>query len=220
MTRIGRADLAADREAAAALLRAGKLVAFPTETVYGLGADATNGAAVAAIFAAKQRPAFNPLIAHLAAVDAVGEFAVWNDAARALAQAFWPGALTLVLPRRDDCAIALIASAGLDSVALRVPSHPDAHALLASVDRPIAAPSANRSGRISPTTAAHVRDELGEDVDMILDGGPCEIGLESTVVGFRNDQPVLLRPGGIAMEQLEAVTGALEMVEEGAAPSS
>ncbi|MBT4491540.1 MAG: translation factor Sua5, partial [Rhodospirillaceae bacterium] len=116
MTRIGRADLAADREAAAALLRAGKLVAFPTETVYGLGADATNGAAVAAIFAAKQRPAFNPLIAHLAAVDAVGEFAVWNDAARALAQAFWPGALTLVLPRRDDCAIALIASAGLDSV--------------------------------------------------------------------------------------------------------
>ncbi|MBT7761072.1 MAG: threonylcarbamoyl-AMP synthase, partial [Rhodospirillaceae bacterium] len=203
-----------------ALLRAGKLVAFPTETVYGLGADATNGAAVAAIFAAKQRPAFNPLIAHLAAVDAVGEFAVWNDAARALAQAFWPGALTLVLPRRDDCAIALIASAGLDSVALRVPSHPDAHALLASVDRPIAAPSANRSGRISPTTAAHVRDELGEDVDMILDGGPCEIGLESTVVGFRNDQPVLLRPGGIAMEQLEAVTGALEMVEEGAAPSS
>ncbi|MBT6427108.1 MAG: L-threonylcarbamoyladenylate synthase, partial [Rhodospirillaceae bacterium] len=119
-----------------------------------------------------------------------------------------------------DCAIALIASAGLDSVALRVPSHPDAHALLASVDRPIAAPSANRSGRISPTTAAHVRDELGEDVDMILDGGPCEIGLESTVVGFRNDQPVLLRPGGIAMEQLEAVTGALEMVEEGAAPSS
>ncbi|MDP6692521.1 MAG: L-threonylcarbamoyladenylate synthase [Alphaproteobacteria bacterium] len=209
MASIGRADRAEDRARAAALLRQGELVAFPTETVYGLGADATNGRAVAAIFAAKQRPAFNPLIAHLADVGAVEAFALWNDAARALAEAFWPGALTLVLPRRNDCAIAPIASAGLDSVALRVPSHPDAHALLAAVQRPVAAPSANRSGRISPTTAAHVEQELGDKVALILDGGPCEIGLESTVVGFPSGRPVLLRPGGISMEQLQAVAGAV-----------
>jgi len=207
MAPIGRADRAEDRARAAALLRQGELVAFPTETVYGLGADATNGAAVAAIFAAKQRPAFNPLIAHLADVGAVGDFALWNDTAWALADAFWPGALTLVLPRRPDCAIALIASAGLDSVALRVPSHPDAHALLAAVKRPIAAPSANRSGRISPTTAEHVNQELGDRVALILDGGPCEIGLESTVVGFQSGRPVLLRPGGISKERLEAAVG-------------
>jgi len=188
-------------------LRQGELVAFPTETVYGLGADATNDRAVAAIFAAKQRPAFNPLISHLASAGMVADLAYWNDAARALADAFWPGALTLVLPRTDDCTIALIASAGLDSVALRVPSHLGAQALLAAVGRPIAAPSANRSGRISPTTAEHVNQELGNAVAFILDGGPCEIGLESTVVGFHADAPVLLRPGGISLEQLEAVVG-------------
>ncbi len=209
MASVGRADRPADLARAAELLRAGQLVAFPTETVYGLGADATNGVAVAAIFAAKRRPAFNPLISHLADAGSVEEFAFWNDAARALAQAFWPGALTLVLPRREDCAIAQIASAGLNSVALRVPSQPDAHALLAAAGRPIAAPSANLSGRISPTTAAHVAMELGDRVALILDGGPCAIGLESTVVGFHREQPVLLRPGGIAVEQLQAVVGAM-----------
>jgi len=218
---MGRADRPEDQARAAVLLRAGKLVAFPTETVYGLGADATNGAAVAAIFAAKQRPAFNPLISHLADAGAVEDFAHWNDAARALAQAFWPGALTLVLPRRKDCAIAHITSAGLDSVALRVPSHPGALALLAAAGRPIAAPSANRSGRISPTTAAHVAEELGEDVALILDGGPCGIGLESTVVGFHRERPVLLRPGGIVLEQLVAVVGTVAAgPETSSAPSA
>ena len=211
---MGRADRPEDQARAAALLLAGKLVAFPTETVYGLGADATNGGAVAAIFAAKRRPSFNPLISHLAEAGAVEHFAYWNDAARALAQAFWPGALTLVLPRREDCAIAELACAGLDSVALRVPSHPAAHALLAAVGRPVAAPSANRSGRISPTTAAHVAQELGDEVALILDGGPCEIGLESTVVGFHRERPVLLRSGGIALESLQTVVGVLETVAE------
>jgi L-threonylcarbamoyladenylate synthase len=220
MTATGRADLAADRAKAAALLRNGQLVAFPTETVYGLGADATNGRAVAAIFAAKQRPAFNPLIAHLAHAGLVEAFAVWNEAARALAQAFWPGALTLVLPRVEACAIAPIASAGLDSVALRVPSHAGARALLTAVGRPIAAPSANRSGRISPTTAAHVSHELGDAAAMILDGGPCAIGLESTVVGFHRGRPVLLRPGGIAWEQLAAVVGDWAVAGETPSPSS
>ncbi|MFP6746115.1 MAG: L-threonylcarbamoyladenylate synthase [Alphaproteobacteria bacterium] len=220
MTATGRADLAADRAKAAALLRNGRLVAFPTETVYGLGADATDGRAVAAIFAAKQRPAFNPLIAHLAHAGLVEEFAVWNEAGRALAQAFWPGALTLVLPRAEGCAIAPIASAGLDSVALRVPSHAGAHALLTAVGRPIAAPSANRSGRISPTTAAHVSHELGDAVAMILDGGPCAIGLESTVVGFHQGCPVLLRPGGIALEQLAAVVGDWAIAGETDSPNS
>ena len=220
MANIGRADLATDQDRAAALLRAGELVAFPTETVYGLGADAANGAAVAAIFAAKQRPAFNPLISHLHETSSVEAFAVWNEAARALAQAFWPGALTLVLPRTMDCAIAQIASAGLDTVALRVPSHPDAHALLAAAARPIAAPSANLSGRVSPTTAAHVADELGDRVAMILDGGPCAVGVESTVVGFHQGRSVLLRPGGVSMEQLEAVVGELSLPHDTATPSS
>ena len=214
---MGRADRPEDLAKAAELLRAGRLVAFPTETVYGLGADATNGQAVAAIFAAKRRPAFNPLICHLADAGSVAEFAVWNDAARTLARAFWPGALTLVLPRRDNCAIAEITCAGLDSVGLRVPSHAAAHALLAAVDRPVAAPSANRSGRISPTTAAHVAEELGDDVALILDGGPCGIGLESTVVGFQREQPVLLRPGGITLEQLQAVVGKLQAGPDGGA---
>ena len=214
MAPMGHADRPQDLARAVAYLLVGKLVAFPTETVYGLGADATNGAAVAAIFAAKQRPSFNPLISHLTDAGAVEEFALWNDAARALAQAFWPGALTLVLPRRPDCAIAQITSAGLDSVALRVPSHPAAHALLSAVGRPIAAPSANRSGRISPTTAAHVAQELGHDVALILDGGPCDIGLESAVVGFHQETPVLLRPGGISLEQLQAVAGTVEILTQ------
>jgi len=205
---IRAADETAVREAAR-LLRAGALVAFPTETVYGLGADATNAEAVAAIFAAKGRPSFNPLISHLADAAQAERLARLATPARRLAAAFWPGALTLVLPRRPDCAIAEIASAGLDTVALRVPAHPVAQALLAATDRPVAAPSANRSGRISPTTAEAVADELGDDVALILDGGACPVGLESTVIGFAGDRPVLLRPGGIATEEIEAVAGPL-----------
>ncbi len=220
MAVLGRADLAADRAKAAALLLDGGLVAFPTETVYGLGADATNARAVAAIFAAKQRPEFNPLIAHLAATEWVDDVAEWTQSGRQLARAFWPGALTLVLPRSSNCAIADIACAGLDTVALRVPSHADAHALLTAVGRPVAAPSANRSGRVSPTTAAHVQEELDGQVAMILDGGPCQIGLESTVVGFQDGRPVLLRPGGITVEDLEAVVGPLAERETTAAPNA
>jgi len=196
-------------ERAAAILRDGGLVAFPTETVYGLGADATNGKAVAAIFAAKQRPQFNPLIVHVrdrAEAEALVEF---TPRARALAEAFWPGALTLVLPRKSDCSLSLLVSAGLDTVALRVPSHPVASALIAAAGKPIAAPSANVSGQISPTTAAHVAEELGDKVDFILDGGSTAIGVESTVIGFEGDTPVLLRPGGVARDAIERVTGPL-----------
>jgi len=196
-------------ERAAAILRDGGLVAFPTETVYGLGADATNGNAVAAIFAAKQRPQFNPLIVHVrdrAEAEALVEF---TPRARALAEAFWPGALTLVLPRKSDCPLSLLVSAGLDTVALRVPSHPVASALIAAAGKPIAAPSANVSGHVSPTTAAHVAEELGDKVDFILDGGSTAIGIESTVIGFEGDTPVLLRPGGVARDAIERVTGPL-----------
>ncbi|MDP6342337.1 MAG: L-threonylcarbamoyladenylate synthase [Alphaproteobacteria bacterium] len=209
--RVRRADDADAVAEAVALLAAGELVAFPTETVYGLGADATNAVAVARIFAAKERPAFNPLIAHLDSIDGVAAQAVWNRPAEDLARAFWPGALTLVLPRRADGAIAEITCAGLDSVALRVPSHPGAHELLRAIGRPIAAPSANRSGRISPTRAEHVADEMGDRVALILDGGPCRIGLESTVVGFREDRPVLLRPGGVPLEDLREAVGEVEV---------
>ena len=196
-------------ERAAAILRDGGLVAFPTETVYGLGADATNGKAVAAIFAAKQRPQFNPLIVHvkgLAEAEALVEF---TPCARELAEAFWPGALTLVLPRKTDCPLSLLVSAGLDTVALRVPSHPVARAFIAAAGKPIAAPSANISGHVSPTTAAHVAEELGDEVDVILDGGATMIGIESTVVGFEGDMPVLLRPGGVARDAIERITGSL-----------
>jgi L-threonylcarbamoyladenylate synthase len=195
---------------AARLLRRGELVAFPTETVYGLGGDATDGRAVAAIFAAKGRPRFNPLISHLAEPGAAADFAELDRRTRDVAAGFWPGPLTLVLPRRSDCAIALLASAGLDTVALRVPAHPIAHALLAAAGRPIAAPSANRSGRISPTTAAHVRAELGDRIAAILDGGACRIGLESTVLDLSGERPVLLRPGGIPVEALAAAIGPID----------
>ena len=206
-----------DIEEAARLLRGGALVAFPTETVYGLGGDATNGRAVAAIFAAKGRPRFNPLISHLADAEAAAEFAEFDSRAREVAARFWPGPLTLVLPRRKNCRIALLAGAGLDTVALRVPAHPIAHALLAAAGRPIAAPSANRSGRISPTLAAHVRAELGERIAAILDGGACAIGLESTVLDLTGQRPVLLRPGGIAIETLSAVLGAVDRPDPGPA---
>jgi L-threonylcarbamoyladenylate synthase len=194
---------------AARLLARGRLVAFPTETVYGLGADATNGEAVAAIFAAKGRPRFNPLIVHVADAAAASRQGVFNPLAERLAARFWPGALTLVLPRRADADVSLLVSAGLDSVALRVPSHPVAMALLAAVDRPIAAPSANASGRITATSAAHVAAELDGRLDMILDGGATPLGLESTVIGFHGKQAVLLRPGAIARADIEAVTGPL-----------
>ena len=198
------ADAIAD---AAAALREGRLVAFPTETVYGLGADATNARAVAAIFEAKGRPRFNPLISHVADTEDAARFAMLSTEAGALAAAFWPGALTLVLKKRGDCAIADLATAGLDTVALRVPSHPVARALIRTADRPIAAPSANRSGHVSPTTAAHVNADLGGKVALILDDGPCAIGVESTVVDVSGDKPTLLRAGGVTREAIEAVLG-------------
>jgi L-threonylcarbamoyladenylate synthase len=205
-----------DIEEAARLLRGGALVAFPTETVYGLGGDATSERAVAAIFAAKGRPRFNPLISHLAASEQAAEFAELDERAREVAARFWPGPLTLVLPRRRDCTIALLAGAGLDTVALRVPAHALAHALLNAVGHPIAAPSANRSGRVSPTTAPHVREELGERIAAIIEGGPCAIGLESTVLDLSAGRPTLLRPGGIPVEALEAAIGPIDRAQPGA----
>jgi L-threonylcarbamoyladenylate synthase len=194
---------------AANLLHEGKLVAFPTETVYGLGADARNGKAVAGIFAAKGRPRFNPLIVHLRDRADAERHALFSPAALTLADTFWPGALTLVLPRRSGTPLSELVSAGLDTVALRVPAHPIAAALLREAGLPIAAPSANPSGRISPTSAAHVAAGLSEAVDLILDGGTTPLGLESTVIGFDGEMPVLLRPGAIAREAIEAVTGPL-----------
>ncbi len=207
---------------AVALLRAGRLVAFPTETVYGLGADATDDDAVALIFQAKARPRFNPLIAHLAEAGQAEMLAVFSASAARLARHFWPGPLTLVLARRDDCPISPLASAGLGTVALRVPAHPIAHALLGQVGLPVVAPSANPSGRISPTTAAHVEAGLGDEVGIVLDGGACRLGLESTVVGFdADDRPCLLRAGALAVEDLEAVVGALAAIgDDGVRPAS
>jgi L-threonylcarbamoyladenylate synthase len=194
---------------AAEILRRGGLVAFPTETVYGLGADATNDAAVAAIFAAKERPRFNPLIVHVRDAEHAGTFVEFNPLARALAAAFWPGPLTLVLMRKPDAAISLLASAGLDTIAVRAPSHPVARRLLAACGFPVSAPSANPSGRVSATTAAHVAGELHGRVDLILDDGPAPLGIESTVVGFENDHPVLLRTGALPRSNIEAVAGSL-----------
>lgn len=191
------------------LIAQGMLVAFPTETVYGLGADATNDLAVAAIFEAKGRPSFNPLIVHLPDRESAEHYVHFNADADKLASAFWPGGLTLVLPRRADCRLSLLVSAGLDTVALRIPAHPVAHQLLLAADCPIAAPSANASGRISPTRASHVLESLGRAaaLKLILDGGPCSMGLESTVIGFPEAGPTLLRPGAIAREVIEAKLG-------------
>lgn len=190
--------------AAADCLRAGGLVAFPTETVYGLGADATNGPAVARLYAAKGRPAFNPLISHVADAGAAERLAVFNDEARRLAAAFWPGPLTLVLPKRPDCPVSDLALAGLDTIALRVPAHPVARALLAAFARPIVAPSANRSGHVSPTTAQHVMADLRGRIDLIVDGGAAPVGVESTIVACL-EEPTLLRPGGLAREDIARV---------------
>jgi L-threonylcarbamoyladenylate synthase len=199
---------------AAALIQQGRLVAFPTETVYGLGADATNDAAVAAIFSAKQRPEFNPLIIHVANADAARSLVEFNELATRLAKQFWPGALSMILPRRTDCPVSLLAGAGLDTLALRVPEHGIAQALLVAADRPIAAPSANRSGQISPTEAAHVNESLGASVDLILDGGPCSLGVESTVLDLTWDVPAILRPGGVTREDLEEVIGQVRVSSE------
>jgi L-threonylcarbamoyladenylate synthase len=193
--------------AAAAVLRAGGLVAFPTETVYGLGADATNARAVAGIFAAKGRPQFNPLIVHVADAGDATDFAVLDERARTLAAAFWPGALTLVLAKSAGCPIADLTTAGLDTVAVRVPSHPVARALIRAAGVPVAAPSANRSGHVSPTTAAHVEADLGDTVAIILDDGPSAVGIESTVVDLSAPAPTLLRAGGVTSDAIEAVLG-------------
>jgi L-threonylcarbamoyladenylate synthase len=192
---------------ATALLREGKLVAFGTETVYGLGADATSDSAVAAIFAAKRRPQFNPLICHYPDADAAFADVIAHATARRLAAAFWPGPLTLVLPRERACPVSLLASAGLGTLAVRVPAHDVAHALLSETGRPIAAPSANRSGKLSPTTVRDVVDELSGRVAAVLDCGPCTIGLESTVLDLCAARPALLRPGGTTIEQIEAIIG-------------
>lgn len=201
---------------AAQLLRAGQLVAIPTETVYGLAGDARNPDSVAAIFAAKGRPAHNPLIVHLDNLEAAVRFADLSNAARKVAQAFWPGALTLVAPLRDGHGLAAAVTAGLPTVALRVPAHPLAQALLAEFGGPVAAPSANPSGRISPTTATHVVAGLGGRIAAVLDGGPCPVGVESTILGFDGDTPVLLREGGVSAEQIAAVLGALPRARDGA----
>lgn len=192
---------------AAAALRDGLLVAFPTETVYGLGADATNARAVATIFEVKGRPRFNPLITHTADSGKAARLAELGPRAQKLAAAFWPGALTLVLRKRPDCPIADLATAGLETIALRVPAHPVAQALIRAAACPIVAPSANRSGHVSPTTAAHVEVDLGDKVAVILDDGPCRIGIESTVVDVSGNEPALLRAGGVTREAIEAVLG-------------
>ncbi len=200
---------AAGIQTAATLLQEGQLVAFPTETVYGLGANATHDRAVASIFDAKGRPSFNPLIIHFPNSNTVWDHVRINAKAKSLADAFWPGPLTLVLPRKQSSSISLLASAGLDTLAVRVPANSIAQDMLHKAGCPVAAPSANRSGSISPTQAHHVVDSLGDAVSAVLDGGSCRVGLESTVIGFEGDQGILLRPGGVAIEDIEAITGPL-----------
>lgn len=192
---------------AAEILCAGGLVAFPTETVYGLGADATSATAIAGIYAAKERPRFNPLISHLASADAAFAQGAFDAEAEVLARAFWPGPLTLVIPAGPGCTVSDLARAGLDTVALRVPADPLAQDLLAQAGRPIAAPSANRSGRVSPTNADHVLADLDRRIDAVLDGGPTQVGIESTIVACLGDTPRLLRSGGIARDDIESVLG-------------
>ncbi len=206
-------------DAAAEMLRDGRLIAFPTETVYGLGADATDDRAVAALFTAKGRPRFNPLIIHFTDEAAAAGQAEFDRRADDLAQAFWPGPLTLVLRRGPGTMISLLASAGLDTIAVRVPGHDVAQALLRAVGRPLAAPSANRSGEVSPTTAAHVAASLGNAPAMILDGGACPVGIESAVVDLSNREARLLRPGAVTGERIEAVIGPLGASVPGAVRS-
>ena len=214
----GPTRLITSPDGAAQWLRAGQLVAFGTETVYGLGADATNAQAVAAIYEAKGRPSFNPLICHFASAEAAFAHVHPNAIAETLAAAFWPGPLTLVLPRRASSPVSQLAGAGLPTLAVRVPAHPVAHEMLALADLPIAAPSANRSGHISPTSAAHVLASLGGRIAAVLDSGPCAVGLESTVLDLSGPAPVLLRPGGVTREALEAVIGPLSTTTAPGAP--
>ncbi|WP_292288176.1 L-threonylcarbamoyladenylate synthase [Marivita sp.] len=199
-------DTDAGHHIAAAMLRAGRLVAFPTETVYGLGADATNDRAVARIFEAKGRPSFNPLIVHFAELEDLKQHVVWTDEADTLARAYWPGPLTLVLKKHPGSAISSLVTAGLDTIAVRLPGHPAAQAILGALGRGVAAPSANRSGQISPTQPSHVLDSLGGRLDAVLDGGASEVGVESTIIGLL-DKPVLLRPGGITEAELAKTLG-------------
>jgi len=190
---------------AATLLKTGELVVLPTETVYGLGANALDGEAVARIFAAKGRPSFNPVIVHVPDAENAQKYVTMDTRAKAVAAAFWPGPLTIILPRRDDCRVSELCSAGLPTLAIRVPAHPVALALLKESGLPIAAPSANVSGQVSATTPQHVAEGLGDKVAMILAAGPCEVGLESTVLDLSGDKPVVLRPGAITAEQIADV---------------
>jgi L-threonylcarbamoyladenylate synthase len=197
-------------EQAADVLRRGELVGFPTETVYGLGADARNSSAVKKIFALKGRPSTNPLIVHVSGVAMAKLYSArWPHQARVLAQNFWPGPLTLVLPKVKE--IVPEATAGLETVALRMPDHPIAIDLIRKFDGPIAAPSANRSTHVSPTTAEHVRREFGDDLELVIDGGPCKFGIESTVLDLTTNVPRILRPGSITREQIEKFVGPIEM---------
>src|SRR5271163_1885421 len=204
-TRLTKADAAAIR-AAVDCIASGGLVAFPTETVYGLGADATDGRAVARLYEAKGRPAFNPLIAHVADRQAAQRLARFDADAAKLSAACWPGPLTLVLPKAADCPVADLATAGLDSIAVRVPDHTVAHDILEAFGGPVVAPSANRSGHISPTTAAHVQADLSGRIDLIVDGGPTTVGVESTIVACLGE-PMLLRPGGLPRPAIERALG-------------
>lgn len=204
MTKVISASIPAIEEAAEVLKRGG-LVAMPTETVYGLAANAFDGAAVARVFEAKGRPEINPLIVHVSSIEQAMELAVFNSRAEDVAHAFWPGPLTLVLPRRKDSKIAELAMAGLDTIALRMPAHKMALGLIKSCGFPLVAPSANKSGTLSPTTPAHVADSLGKAVDMILAAGSCEIGVESTVLDLSGDVPVILRPGSILAEEISDI---------------
>ncbi len=188
-------------DAAARCLEGGGLVAFPTETVYGLGADATNAKAVARLYEAKGRPAFNPLIAHVGDLEAARRIARFDDRSLRLAKAFWPGPLTLVLPKAAECPVSDLATAGLDTIAVRVPAHPVAQETLRAFGKPVVAPSANISGHVSPTTAAHVLSDLAGRIDLIVDGGPVSVGVESTIVGCF-EVPMLLRPGGLSREDI------------------
>ena len=206
-----------DIAAAAQALREGQLVAFPTETVYGLGADATNDAAVARVYAAKGRPSFNPLIVHVESAEAAFRLGQFSDEAKALANLFWPGPLSIVVQRAPGCPVSLLGSAGLDSIALRVPAHPMALDLLKAAERPVVAPSANPSGRISPTSPDHVRRHLKDKVAMVLDGGRCRVGVESSVVSFLEDGPKLLRHGGLPRGEIEKALGHAIAVETHAA---
>ncbi len=203
-TRRLRADQA---DGAGRLIADGGLVAFPTETVYGLGADATDAAAVAALYAAKGRPSFNPLIAHVRSIKDARRLGALDATAESLAAAFWPGPLTLVVPVAENCAVCDLARAGLSTVALRAPDHPVAQALLASAGRPVVAPSANRSGRVSPTAAEHVLADLDGRIEAVLDGGATLVGVESTIVACVDGEARLLRPGGVSRAEIEAALG-------------